>query len=89
MVAAQNHVAVSLSELPTPGFAVFDLRGYYQPRKNLRLTMAIENLFNTYYTEPGSLAIIGPQACPSLCPSRGFSVCLVSTPAFEPKHDLR
>ena len=76
MVAAQNYVATSLSELPTPAFATFALRGYYQPRKNLRLTMAIENLFNAYYAEPGSLVMLNPQGIPTFVKEPGISVLL-------------
>ena len=70
LVAAQDYVAVSLAELPSPAFAVFDIHGYYMLRKNVRLTLSIDNLLNTYYSEPGSVAIIGPTARPS-CRSRG------------------
>ena len=44
MVARQNYVATSLSDLPSAGFATFDLRGYYRLRPRIRMTMAIENL---------------------------------------------
>ncbi|NLE38428.1 MAG: TonB-dependent receptor [Pirellulaceae bacterium] len=76
MVAHQTNVAKSLAEVPTSAFAVFALRGYYQPRKNLRLTMAIENLLNTYYVEPGSLAIIGPVGLPIYMPEPGISLLM-------------
>ena len=36
MVHRQTFVATSLSEIPTPGFTVFNLRGYYRVNKNLR-----------------------------------------------------
>jgi outer membrane receptor protein involved in Fe transport len=55
LVAPQNHVAVVLSELPSPGFVVFNLRGYYRVRKNVRVTLDLRNLLNTDYAEPGSL----------------------------------
>jgi outer membrane receptor protein involved in Fe transport len=74
IVATQNHVATSLSELPSPGFTTFALRGYYQPRKNLRLTMAIENLLNRDYSEIGSLVILNPQGIPSFVKEPGISV---------------
>jgi iron complex outermembrane receptor protein len=57
MAAHQTHVARVLAETPNPGFAVFDLRGYYRLTPRVRLTMSIQNLFNTAYSEPGSLAI--------------------------------
>ena len=76
MAAAQDHVAVSLSELPSQAFAAFDLHGYYQLREQIRLTMSIDNIFNVYYSEPGSLAIIGPQGLPVFIPAPGISVGL-------------
>jgi outer membrane receptor protein involved in Fe transport len=76
MVARQTHTATSLSEIGSSAFAVFALRSYYQPRENLRLTAAIENLFNSYYVEPGSLAIIGPQGLPVFMPEPGITLNL-------------
>jgi outer membrane receptor protein involved in Fe transport len=73
MVAHQEHVAGSLSEIPTPGFAVFGLRGYYRVQKNIRLTLDLENLFNKLYSEPDSLAIIGPGGIPTFLKEPGFS----------------
>ena len=73
MVAAQDYVAGSLSELPTPGFTTFALRGFYQPSKNLRLTMAVENLLNRDYTEHGSLVILNPQGVPTFVKEPGTS----------------
>jgi outer membrane receptor protein involved in Fe transport len=80
MVAHQRHVAESLSELPTPGFAVFGLRGHYQASKNLRLTLAVENLFNKRYTEPGSLVILNPQGVPVFVQEPGLT-CLLGVDA--------
>jgi outer membrane receptor protein involved in Fe transport len=74
LVARQDHLAVSLSEIGTPGFAVFGLRGYYRVQKNVRLNMAVENLFNQFYVEPGSLAIINPQGVPAFVREPGISV---------------
>ena len=76
LAAGQDHVAVSLSELPSQGFAAFDLRGYYQLREWIRLTMSIDNIFNVYYSEPGSIAIIGPKGLPVFIPEPGISVGL-------------
>ena len=42
LVARQDHLAVSLSEIGTPGFAVFGLRGYYRVQKNVRLSVAVD-----------------------------------------------
>ena len=76
MAGTQDHVAVSLSELPSQAFAAFDLRGYYQLRERIRLTMSIDNIFNVYYSEPGSIAIIGPNGLPVFMPEPGISVGL-------------
>ncbi|MBN1591025.1 MAG: TonB-dependent receptor [Pirellulales bacterium] len=76
MAASQDNVANSLAEVPTAAFATFTLRGFYQPNENMRLTMAIENLFNTYFVEPGSLAIIGPKGLPVFMPEPGINVVL-------------
>jgi outer membrane receptor protein involved in Fe transport len=51
LVAAQHQSAESLGEQDTAGFAVFDLRGFWQPREKLLLTAGVENLFDRYYRE--------------------------------------
>jgi len=76
MVAHQTNVAETLSEVAAPGFAVFALRSFYQPNENLRLTAAVENLFDKYYAEPGSLAIIGPYGMPVFMPEPGITLNL-------------
>ena len=76
MSAAQDHVALSLSELPSQGFIAFDVNGYYQLSKQFRLSMSINNLFNVYYSEPGSIFIIGPNGRPVAMPEPGISVGL-------------
>jgi hypothetical protein len=72
MVAAQDYVADSLAELPTPGFITCALRGHYRVNKNLRLTMAVENLLNTAYVEPGSLVIVNSQGVPTFVKEPGI-----------------
>jgi iron complex outermembrane recepter protein len=73
-VHSQNEVAFSVSETPSAGFSVFDLRGYYRIRKNIRLHAEIQNLFNRYYYEPGSLVIINPvSGLPTYLPEPGFT----------------
>lgn len=57
-VNGQNFVADSLNEVPTPGYSVFDLRGYYRVNDSFRLTSSIENLFDRSYTQHGSLAVV-------------------------------
>lgn len=51
VVARQDRVAVSLFETPTPGFTVFDLRGYWQATDALVLVGGIENLADKTYRE--------------------------------------
>ncbi|MCR4413974.1 MAG: TonB-dependent receptor, partial [Thermoguttaceae bacterium] len=58
MVARRSHVAYSLSEIPSPGFATHAIRGYYRLHKNVRLSAYLENLLDREYAEPGSLAFI-------------------------------
>lgn len=50
-VMPQDSVALSLGELPTPGFTVFDIRSYWQARENLLLTAGVENVSNILYRE--------------------------------------
>jgi outer membrane receptor protein involved in Fe transport len=76
MVRAQDHVAVTLSEIPAPGYTTFAARGYYRVRKNIRVSIDIENLLNRAYVEPGSLAIIGPNGLPTFVEEPGISVLM-------------
>ena len=76
MVARHTYVAESLSELTNPGFATFDLRGYYRLRERIRLTLAIENLLNKDYAEPGSLVIAGPSGTPTFVKEPGTTAIL-------------
>jgi outer membrane receptor protein involved in Fe transport len=48
---AQDNVAVSLNELPTPGFTVLDLRSFWQPSDHWLFTAGVENLTNHFYRE--------------------------------------
>ena len=74
MVQHQNRVATTLSELPTAGFAVFDLRGHVRLRENFRLTLGIKNLLNRTYTEHGSLVILNRQGQAVFIKEPGISV---------------
>jgi outer membrane receptor protein involved in Fe transport len=77
MVHGQHYVADSLGELGTSGFTVFDLHGYYQVTRNVRVFSSILNLFNRNYTEHGSLAISNPQGTMlGFVPERGFTLML-------------
>lgn len=58
MVSGQNFVARSQGEVPSLGYTVCDLGGFWQVTDNLRLTSSILNLFNRNYTDVGSLAIV-------------------------------
>ena len=51
VVAAQHHVASYLAEPTTPGFTTYDLRGYWQFNKHLRLNGGVENFTNKNYLE--------------------------------------
>jgi outer membrane receptor protein involved in Fe transport len=51
MVAAQNRVARTLFEQTTPGFAVGNIRAYWQARQNLLLIAGVENFTDTFYRE--------------------------------------
>jgi outer membrane receptor protein involved in Fe transport len=51
IVAAQDRVAESLAEVATPGFTVYDLRGYWQVNKDFLLTAGVENFTDKTYLE--------------------------------------
>jgi outer membrane cobalamin receptor len=51
VVAPQNRVATSLDESTTAGFAVWELRGCWQPSKNMSVVGGIENFANRNYRE--------------------------------------
>ncbi len=51
IVDEQNRVATSLQEKRTPGFTVWDLRGYWRPNRNWLLTTGVENFTNKNYFE--------------------------------------
>jgi len=76
IVTAQDYVATSISELPSPGFATFALRGHYRVSEHLRVNLALENLFNQPYSEPGSLVIVNSQGVPTFVKEPGFSALL-------------
>jgi iron complex outermembrane recepter protein len=75
-VHSQEEVAASLSELASPGFSVYDLRGYYRLRETIRLSLALENLLNRDYFEPGSLVILNPAGYPTFIREPGFTAIL-------------
>ncbi len=51
LVAAQNRVAESLGEVPTPGFGVWDLRGFWRASEGVLVTAGVENIFDRLYRE--------------------------------------
>lgn len=51
IVDDQDRVARSLFEQETPGFTVYNLRGYTRARENWLLTAGIENITNKFYRE--------------------------------------
>ncbi len=51
LVDAQRRVARSLLELPSSGFAVGDVRGYWRVSERLLATAGIENITNANYRE--------------------------------------
>lgn len=51
IVDRQDRVASSLLESPTPGFTVFDVRGYWRATDGLLVVAGVENLGNRTYRE--------------------------------------
>ncbi|MDA1053336.1 MAG: TonB-dependent receptor [Planctomycetota bacterium] len=53
IVANQNRVATSLYEIATPGFTIWNLRGFWRPRNhnNFTIIAGVENFGNKYYRE--------------------------------------
>ena len=61
MVKGQDYLADSLGEIRTPGYTVFDVRGWVKVNDYLRVTGGIDNIFNRTYTQHGSLVIANPN----------------------------
>lgn len=51
VVDNQDRIAASLYERPTPGFAVFNLRGYWRPWDDVTVISGVENLADRFYRE--------------------------------------
>lgn len=49
LVDQQDRVAASLSEMSTPGYAIWNVRGYWRPFTDLTVTAGVENLGDRYY----------------------------------------
>ncbi|MEN6459425.1 MAG: TonB-dependent receptor [Thermoguttaceae bacterium] len=73
LVRSQDEVAANLSELRTPGFSVYDLKGYYRVRQNLRLSLSLENLLDRDYYEAGSLVYLNAAGVPTFIREPGFT----------------
>ncbi len=76
LVHSQDEVAWSIGQLPSPGFTVYDLKGYYCWSKNLRLTLALDNLLNRDYYEPGSVVMLNQAGVPEFIREPGFTTVL-------------
>jgi outer membrane receptor protein involved in Fe transport len=72
-VDGQDDVADSLAELPTPGFGVFNLHGFYQLTDKIRMFSSVENLFDRTYFEHGSLAIVNRRGEIGFVKEPGFT----------------
>ena len=65
MAAGRDDVAVSLGELPTPGFTIFDVRTYWQVNDSWLVSAGVENFGDRLYRahlDPisGNLLGVGP-----------------------------
>ena len=67
------------AELPTPGFAITNLRYYYNVNKNFSWNAGVNNLFNTNYIEHLSLRLPAQAA---LGTQPGYSAAGVYSPGF-------
>jgi len=65
--APQDQVASSLGEVATPGFTIFNIRGFWRVRKNVLLTAGIENMFDRNYRTHLDLltGVLAPGGAPS------------------------
>ena len=64
-------------EVPTPGFSVAYLRGYYNATERLHFIAGIENLFDKNYLEHLDLRLPAD-------PVHGIPATLVLSPGFTP-----
>ncbi|NND96984.1 MAG: TonB-dependent receptor [Pirellulaceae bacterium] len=51
IVDSQDRVATSIGELPTAGFTVYDIRGYWQATQHMTVVAGVENLTDKFYRE--------------------------------------
>jgi iron complex outermembrane receptor protein len=59
VVAGQYRVSNSLLEFSTPGFAIYNIRGYVQATESIRVTAGIDNLGDKNYLEHLSVGLPG------------------------------
>ncbi|HVK19465.1 MAG TPA: TonB-dependent receptor, partial [Fimbriiglobus sp.] len=69
MVTGQNNVATSLNEFTTPGFTVFNIRGFWRLTDSLLVSAGVENVGDKTYREhldpvSGNLLGVGPLLRP-------------------------
>ncbi len=69
-------------ELPTGGFTVNNLRGYYNATKNLSIVAGINNLFDRSYLEHLSVRYAGSPPTPAN--PAGFPFVAVYSMGFTP-----
>lgn len=50
-IARQNHVSATNTEVPSAGYVLANISGYWLIHDGVRLDLGIENLFDTYYLE--------------------------------------
>ena len=50
-IARQNHVSATNTEVPSAGYVLANISGYWLIRDGVRLDLGIENLFDTYYLD--------------------------------------
>ncbi len=75
-------VGLQVLELPTPGFTVYYIRGYYNTFKNLNLVAGIENVFDKSYIEHLDLRLPAQPNLPATDPRSVYT--RVFSPGFSP-----
>ncbi len=72
VVDSQARVATSLLESPTPGFTVWDLRGFIRPSEHLQISAGVENFTDKQYFEHLDYRTQNPLALSTFRPGIGF-----------------
>lgn len=73
IVDDQIRVADSLFEDQTAGFLVYGVSGHVRVGESMRISSAIENLFDNTYTEHGSLVVVNPAGARSFVKEPGIN----------------